>query len=82
LFKLGLGEFGFASTVREKKSSFVVLFGSAMVDQALDNKIDGLEDVTSRFVIGEFNVAELENFTYEIKFRLCYGMEKSTVSVI
>lgn len=53
-----------------------------MVDQALDNKIDGLEDVTARFIITKFNIAELDNFTYKIEFRLGNGMEKGTVSVI
>ena len=77
-----MSKLGFTSAVGKEKSPLVVLFGSAMIDQALDNKIDCLEDVTARFIIAKFNIAELDNFTYKIEFRLGNGMEKGTVSVI
>ena len=53
-----------------------------MINETVDNKVDGFKDVTSWFFIVEFNIREFDNLAYKIKISLTNGFEYSAVAII
>lgn len=53
-----------------------------MVDQALDDVIDGFEDVPSWFIVAEFDIGKFYYFPYEVEVGFADGSKEGTVAVV